>query len=264
MEAFSFSPPGSGVEAYTLFSGSSGNSVFIRCGGDSILIDAGMSARSVGASLKSLGWSLDRVSAVFITHEHIDHIRGAAVISKKYKIPFHAAAATADYIDCEPELLVCHSPKYSFTVGDIEVSSFVTPHDSVCSVGYTVDAGEIRIGVATDLGYMPDEVLARLCGCTAVVLESNHDIDMLKNGPYPRRLKERILSPRGHLSNADCADAVCALSRDGVENILLAHLSRENNLPRLAYEASADAMERRGLHRTTLAIASPACPTRLI
>jgi phosphoribosyl 1,2-cyclic phosphodiesterase len=111
---------------------------------------------------------------------------------------------------------------------------------------------------------MPDSIMEQLCGCSAVVLESNHDIGMLMHGPYPQSLKNRILSRRGHLSNADCADSVCTLSQNGVESILLAHLSAENNLPRIAFETSADAMERRGLHRTTLSVAAASVPTRLI
>lgn len=264
MEVFSVSAPDEYIEAYTLFSGSKGNSVYIRCGDVSVLVDAGMSARAMQTALMSVGSSLERISAIFITHEHCDHIRGLEVIAKKYGIPVHATAPTASYINCDPSCLRVHPPRYDCTVGEIEVSSFITPHDSACSVGYVIRAGERSVGVVTDLGYMPDSIIEQLCGCSAVVLESNHDVDMLMRGPYPQSLKYRILSRRGHLSNADCADSVCTLSQNGVENVLLAHLSGENNLPRLAFETSAGAMEQRGLHRTTLSVAAAAVPTKLI
>lgn len=264
MEFYSVPEPGKHIEVYTLFSGSRGNSVYVRCGDVSLLVDAGMSARAMQSALRSVGSSLERISAIFITHEHGDHIRGVEVIAKKYGIPVHATAPTAAYISCDPAYLTAHAPCYEFAVGDIEISSFRTPHDSACSVGYVISADGCSIGVATDLGCMPDSVIERLCGCTAVVLESNHDVDMLIRGPYPQSLKRRILSRNGHLSNADCADCVCILSRNGVKNILLAHLSGENNLPELAFEASAGAMEQRGLHRTTLSVAAAASPTRLI
>ncbi len=264
MEVFSFSAPGEYTEAYTLFSGSGGNSVYIRFGNRSVLVDAGMSARAVQTALLSVGASLDRISAIFITHEHIDHVRGVEVIAKRYGIPVHAAAPTAGCISCIPSCLHIHPPRFECSVGEIEVSSFVTPHDSVCSVGYVIRAGERLVGIATDLGYMPDSVMEQLCGCTDVVLESNHDVGMLMRGSYPRQLKTRILSRKGHLSNADCADSVCALSKNGVENVLLAHLSRENNLPKLAFEASARAMEQLGLHSTSLSVAAAEVPTRLI
>ncbi len=264
MEILAVSAPEEFIEAYTLFSGSKGNSVYIRFGNESVLVDAGMSARAMQTALMSVGTSLERISAIFITHEHGDHIRGVEVIAKKFGIPVHAAVPTAGYIRCISSCLHVHPPRFECKVGEIEVSSFVTPHDSACSVGYIIRTGERLVGVATDLGYMPDSVMEQLCGCTDVVLESNHDISMLMRGSYPQSLKTRILSRRGHLSNADCADSVCVLSQNGVENILLAHLSQENNLPGLAFEASANAMEQRGLHRTTLSVAAAAVPTRLI
>jgi phosphoribosyl 1,2-cyclic phosphodiesterase len=264
MEVFSVTAPDEFIEAYTLFSGSKGNSVYIRFGEVSVLVDAGMSARAMQTALMSVGSSLERISAIFITHEHSDHIRGLEVIAKKYGIPVHAAAPTAGYINCDPSCLRVHSPCYNCMVGEIEVCSFITPHDSACSVGYVIRTGGRSVGVATDLGYMPDSIMEQLCSCSAVVLESNHDIGMLMRGPYPQSLKNRILSKRGHLSNADCADSVCTLSQNGVESILLAHLSAENNLPRIAFETSADAMEQRGLYRTTLSVAAASVPTRLI
>lgn len=264
MEIYSVSAPDEYTDAFTLFSGSKGNCVYIRFGDQSILIDAGMSARATQKALMSVGSSLEKISAIFITHEHTDHIRGVEVIVKKYGIPVHAAASTAASIKCIPDLMNIHPPCFKCIIGEIEVSSFVTPHDSACSVGYIVRADNRTIGVATDLGYMPDNVTEWLCGCTDVILESNHDINMLMNGSYPPMLKRRILSRKGHLSNTDCADSVCILARNGVEHIVLAHLSQENNLPKLAFEASAVAMEHRGLHNTMLSVAAEAAPTRLI
>lgn len=264
MEIFSVSAPDEHTEAFTLFSGSKGNCVYIRYGNQSILIDAGMSARATQRALMSVGGSLEKISAIFVTHEHTDHTRGLEVIVRKFGIPVHIAAPSAVSINCIPDCMSIHPPCFECCIGEIEVSSFVTPHDSACSVGYIVRAGARTVGVATDLGYMPDDVTERLCGCTDVVIESNHDINMLMSGSYPPSLKRRILSRRGHLSNTDCADSVCILARNGVEHIVLAHLSQENNLPKLAFEASAAAMEHRGLHNTMLSVAAAAAPTRLI
>ncbi len=254
-------------EVWTLFSGSSGNSVYIKHGDTKILIDAGMAASSVEASLNKIGASLKEIAAIFITHEHSDHIRGTGVIVRRYNkgIEVHAASPTSDFIECGNGNLKVHTPQYEYSIGSLVISSFRTPHDSSMSVGYVVRGeGGFSAAVATDLGCITDNVLKNLVRCNNVILESNHDIDMLMRGPYPQNLKRRIMSRNGHLSNAECSEVVCALSRSGVENILLAHLSPENNMPSLALETSAAALEKYNLRHTTIGVASPFLPTRLI
>lgn len=225
----------------SLYSGSKGNSMLIESGKTKILIDAGRSARALCSALCEIGKSIDDVDAIFITHEHADHIAALQNLLKKHKIPVHIVGISATKL-LEGKLLehrdiVCtHSPLFTVEFEDMSVSSFPTPHDSQYSVGYVIKIGDVRIGYATDIGYVTDEMKSALCGCESVVLECNHDLKMLMDGPYPYDLKLRIKSNRGHLSNVDCAAFASDLCLVGTRNILLAHLSEENNEPSLAYD----------------------------
>ena len=228
-----------------LYSGSKGNSVLIESDGAKILIDAGKSARALCSSIIEIGRSIDEVDAIFITHEHSDHISALEVLLKKHKIPVHAVEPSAkkmllkglwEYADT----IISHAPEYCVQVGDMLVTSFITPHDSIFSVGYRIEIGEgsdkISLGYATDIGYVTDGIKTALSGCESVVLECNHDVDMLMNGPYPYDLKLRIKSNCGHLSNKECAFLASELCSTGTRNILLAHISEENNDPELAFD----------------------------
>ena len=224
-----------------LYSGSKGNSVLIESENAKILIDAGKSARSLCTALCEIGKSIDEIDAIFITHEHRDHVSALEVLLKKHKIPVHIVGASARKLllkglSVYEELICIHPPVFTVELGDMKITSFPTPHDSEFSVGYTVEIGEKRIGYATDIGYITNEIKGALCGCESVVLECNHDVDMLMNGPYPPDLKLRIRSNRGHLSNSDCAEFASELCFLGTKNILLAHLSEENNDPSLAFD----------------------------
>lgn len=230
---------------YTLYSGSGGNSTFIRVADSAILIDAGKSARALCNALKSIGEDIGNIDAIFITHEHTDHISALEVISKKHAIPIHITNKSAQKFDCCPDSYVhknlCrHDILFCEDVGNMRITSFRTPHDSRMSVGYRIefdDGGERRaIGVATDIGYVSEDIREGLMGCEAVVLESNHDTDMLMTGPYPYDLKLRVASKRGHLSNRECADLATELAQNGTRAFMLAHLSRENNQPDLALD----------------------------
>lgn len=199
------------IKVFTLASSSKGNAVYIRYGSDEILIDAGISAKRLECALMSLGSSLKNIQAIFVTHEHSDHISGLATVSKKYGIPVHlteksghAMLNQAKYAPVA-ECAVLHTPVYSETVGSLEVRSFPTPHDSVCSVGFTVMAGNDTFALATDLGHISPDVEAALTGAENVILESNHDENMLLCGSYPYDVKLRILSDFGHLSNETSA-----------------------------------------------------------
>ena len=228
----------------TLYSGSEGNCTFICSGNTSILIDAGKSARTLCARLSEIGSDIKNISAIFITHEHTDHVSALETLSKKYHIPIHITDRSATKFDRTTDAavhscLVRHDTVFCQTVGDITVRSFPTPHDSRAAVGYRLsfkeDGPEISIAVSTDTGHVTDIMRENLSGCYAVVIESNHDEEMLEGGPYPYDLKRRIASARGHLSNADCAALAAKLYEDGTKHIMLAHLSEENNLPELAY-----------------------------
>lgn len=254
----------------TLYSGSGGNSIFISAGGANILIDAGKNARSLCNSLAEIGVAPSDLDAIFITHEHSDHISALEVFLKKNPIPVHISEISATkllsrgltQIDAN---LVIHSPVFREKIKGLEVSSFVTPHDSMGSVGYRLTFEENKekhqIGIATDIGFVSESVFCGLDGCDSVIVESNHDVEMLKCGRYPYDLKKRILSKRGHLSNTDCALFVSKLCLHGTKNILLAHLSEENNEPDIAYDEVASAIADQEVN---LAVAAPARITKLV
>lgn len=254
----------------SLFSGSRGNSVFIECLGKKLLIDAGKSPRALHRALAEIGESFDALDAILITHEHSDHIAALETLRKEKNVPIHAAGGSATKLASLPsayieENLVSHPPLFELSLGEVTVRSFVTPHDSACSVGYRIEWEENgcrrKIGYATDVGFLSDEVVNGLIGCDAVVIESNHDIEMLENGPYPSHLKQRILSHRGHLCNTDCAVLASRLAENGTKYFLLAHLSEQNNHPDLAFD---EVMSVLGDSRIRLAVADPKTPIMLV
>lgn len=254
----------------SLYSGSRGNAVFIECGGVRLLIDAGKTPKALKRALADIGESFDNLDAILITHEHCDHISALETVRGETDIPIHAAGGCANKLASLPSNyirrnLVSHTPLYQLMLGNVTVSSFVTPHDSACSVGYRLawkENGMCRsIGYATDVGYLSDEVVAGLSHCEAVVIEANHDVDMLRRGPYPYYLKQRILSRRGHLCNTDCALLAAQLAQAGTKYFLLAHLSEKNNDPDLALDEVFGAL---GDSNICLAAADPKIPTKLV
>ena len=221
------------IRIIPLFSGSGGNCTYVTGGDTHILIDAGVSARRISRALCTLGLTLSEIDAIFITHEHRDHIAALPVLCGKLEAPVHM---TESSYACSPlpAGIRTHDTVYTEQVGALTVTSFPLSHDTACCVGYTVRLGNRCVGVMTDTGYVTDEAVWSLVGCEQVLIESNHDEQMLRNGPYPRPLQNRILSEQGHLSNEDCARFCAFLAARGTREILLAHLSRENNTPALA------------------------------
>ena len=228
------------IEAYSLFSGSSGNCTLVRSGDSAILLDAGRSRRAVACGLGSIGMDLSEISAIFITHEHTDHVGALTQIAKHEGISVHASGGTADAVarlDFVGNTLTRHPVIYGETVGNLTLTAFPLPHDSACHVGYVVrDESGDAICIATDMGHVSEALLSALAGCRGALIEANHDIDMLREGPYPAYLKSRILSPVGHLSNGDCAKVADYACHLGIRYLALGHLSEENNTPRLAYD----------------------------
>ncbi len=229
------------AKIFMLFSSSKGNSAYIKHGRDEFLIDCGASARAIESSLNSLGTTLANMKAIFITHEHSDHIRGIQTISKYFDIPFFAPETSCGYISeqlrCGTKLTPLLSSK-AVELFDTAICPIATPHDARGSVGFRIRAGEEKIGYFTDIGHLSEGVLRGLSGCRRVVIESNHDIEMLKNGPYPPVLQKRILGNFGHLSNEMCSRLLPHLARHGTEAFMLAHLSEENNRPMIAMRES--------------------------
>ena len=255
----------------TLYSGSGGNAAYLETPTARILIDAGKCTRTLVASLKSIGVEPDSLDAIFITHDHNDHVAALEVLAKKHPVPVHILFKSAlRYRDTQPEALCkCFAMKekapFTTRVGDVTVTAFETPHDSRASVGYRFEFpdGEtvVRVGYATDIGHVTDTLREGLAGCESIVLESNHDVDMLMDGPYPYDLKLRIRGRRGHLSNRECADLCAELAGRETVNFLLAHLSEENNHPDIAFDETNSALAGCDF---TLRIASPNAVTMLV
>ena len=231
------------ITAYTLYSGSSGNCVYVKTPDTEILFDAGVSARAVEKGLNAVNSTLSRIRAIFVTHEHSDHTKALEVISKKHHIPTHMITASARALIRNPEAsllndLYLHTSEFSVKFGSTTVRSFTTPHDSAAAVGYTVEyetnGKTEKFGLATDIGHITDRLTTSLLGSDAVVIEANHDVNMLFSGPYPYHLKLRIRSEKGHLSNEDCAKLARFLAENGTRHFVLAHLSKENNFAPIA------------------------------
>ena len=223
---------------FSIASGSSGNCSLYMAGNTRILIDLGVSVRRLTAALRRVGLTIDMLDAVLLTHEHVDHIKGLATFAKRYDVPIYATKGTAQALIAKNpaagKLLHSYWGGETFTVGTVDVESFLTPHDAAESTGYLLHTEDYCFGFATDLGFVPSMIQKKLLGCNAVVLESNHDLDMLHTGPYPWPLKQRVSGSHGHLSNADCAYLAAELAQNGTEQIILAHLSEQNNTPEIA------------------------------
>ena len=235
----------------TLSSSSSGNCTIVSHGDTHILIDAGMSLRRTKESLRELNLSPSMLACVLITHEHSDHISGLPMLLKYHKTSVFTSFGTGNGIcgiipEAEP-FINCFEPGTELELGDICVKSFRTPHDSSESLGFTLSAGGKRLVYATDLGCVTAGVMEAALGADVAIIEANHDLQMLKNGPYPPFLKARILSDYGHLENSDCGEFAARLAHSGTRHIQLAHLSRTNNTPELAYNTVRDVLKANGV-----------------
>jgi len=231
-----------------LSSGSGGNAAYISSGKSALLIDSGLSCRELSRRLAQIGAAPDSIDAIAITHEHIDHVAGVLPLSSRYEIPVHASAGTiaGSPLHSRPGRIENLTADVPFTAGCLEVVPFPVPHDAAEPVGFTVTDGAVKVGVATDLGSQTLEVLVGLADSDVVVLESNHDSEMLIEGPYPWFVKQRIASPIGHLSNADAADLIRAVRHAGLRHLVLAHLSETNNDPAITLESARRALGRKG------------------
>lgn len=230
------------MKVFSIASGSSGNCVYVETEQIRLLFDAGISAKRIVCGLQQNGIEPDTVNAIFITHEHSDHIAGLSVLLKKYRIPIYGTAETLQAImmssygkDIAAELLHSIRPGTVTILGDAEVSACYTSHDAAKPVCYSVVSGNRKFAMATDLGYYDDSIVNHLKDADILYLESNYDRDMLLVGTYPYQLKRRIMGPSGHLSNEDCAALIVQLLHNRLQYVILAHLSKENNYPELAF-----------------------------
>ncbi len=228
----------------SIASGSSGNCTYIGSDNTHILIDAGVSKKRIEEGLKSLELTLSDISAIFVTHEHTDHIAALHTILKKFDIPIYATGGTIQGIKASDKKAEMVNSRFvqvmadkEVLVGDMKINPMTISHDANEPCGYTVFVGDKKIGVATDLGCYDDYTVNRLSDCDALLLEANHDIRMLQTGPYPYVLKARILGDKGHLCNEKSGELLSKLINNKLQGVFLGHLSKENNLPELAYEA---------------------------
>lgn len=228
----------------SIASGSSGNCIYVGSDTTHLLVDVGISGKRTEAGLKELDLSMRDIDGIFITHEHADHIAGLGVLGRKYGVPIYATKGTIEAIKrCTsvgkiPEELfqpICADEK--ITIKDLTCNPMKISHDAAEPVAYRISHGKKRVGIITDLGNYNDYTVESLQGMDALLLEANHDVNMLQVGPYPYYLKQRILGDRGHLSNERAGQLLCDLLHDKLQTVILGHLSKENNLPELAYEA---------------------------
>src|SRR5215472_5615096 len=258
-----------GVSVSVLASGSRGNSAVIQTSKTKILVDAGISCRETFKRMKALSEDPRALTAVLITHEHCDHVSGLLTLAKKLKVPVFMTGAThqcwarsmRDENGVRPQIekLEVFASGRCFHVGDIEVTPFTIPHDAVDPVGFTFRAEGVKVGLATDLGYVPASVRDHLRGCDVLIMESNHDLEMLRVGPYPWSVKQRVMSRVGHLSNVALADFFTSDYDNSATFVVLAHLSEQNNHPEIARREAERALATRGgLFCNRLVLASQA------
>ncbi|MGA7826159.1 MAG: MBL fold metallo-hydrolase [Geobacteraceae bacterium] len=221
-----------------LASGSKGNSLFVETGTTKILIDAGLSAREIARRLDIIGVGASEINGILISHEHVDHIRGAGTLARRFKIPILISypASNQTHEHFHSTSLIEFESGCSFEFRDLLIDPFPTTHDSADPVGFAIDSPEARIGFATDLGIATRLVQEKLKKSRVLILESNHDEEMLLNGPYPWHLKQRIKSRHGHLSNLESVDLLTEVMHPDLEGVFLAHLSEANNHPEIALE----------------------------
>lgn len=235
-----------------LFSGSSGNALYVEMGGTRVLVDAGVSGSRIMSEMQKAGLCCEGLDAVLITHEHSDHISGVGVLSRRFHLPVYATEGTWAAMENKLGRLDAANrrvlrPGEDFYIGRLNATAFAIPHDAAQPVGYTFCCDGRKLAVATDLGYVCEDWLCQVERSDILLLESNHDVDMLKAGRYPYDLKKRILGRRGHLSNEEAGVAAVQLCRRGVRHIILGHLSGENNFPELAWQTVACALNEAGI-----------------
>jgi len=252
------------LKVCVLASGSAGNAIYVQEGATRVLIDAGLTGKQVEERLRAIDVTPEALQAVVITHEHADHIRGAGVLARRFGLPVWMTGGT---LEASGETfrgvgrVRLFGNDEAFDVGDLLFQPFALSHDAADPVNFLVTGGDARLGIATDLGVVTQLVHQRLRGADLVVMEANHDRDLLMNGPYPWDLKRRIGGNRGHLSNGKSAEALCGLAEEGLRQALLAHLSDENNRPDLAEKTCRSGLEGRGVRDFSLTVVEQGRPS---
>lgn len=255
----------------SLYSGSSGNSLFVQSDNTKILIDCGVSSKKIEEALKSIDVDVSSIDAILLTHEHDDHVKGLSTFASKFNLPVYASNNTFDNmkrsiakID-EKNLKTFHVDD-KFLIGDLKISPFSIPHDAANPCGFSIENVNKKISIATDIGHMTNQILKQLEGSSFVLLESNYDTSVLKYCSYPFNLKARISGPTGHLSNEIASKTISYLFKNGLKSAMLGHLSKNSNFPELAYQTALDELISNNINTdlVSLSIASRDYPGKLL
>jgi len=250
-----------------LASGSGGNACYIETAGTGILIDAGLSATEIIRRMRMIGADPAALKALVITHEHTDHIRGAGPLARRLGVPVYINTATrkkaAKVLGNITKAISFH-PGQSITINDLVVETFTKSHDAADPVGLIISLNEVRLGLITDLGHSTRLIEHRLRDCQGLIIEFNHDENMLLNGPYPLGLKRRIRGPEGHLSNHEGGALLGILAHESLRYVVLAHLSQKNNSSALAYEKAESVLNDRGMNQTRIFVSTQDAPVSMI
>jgi phosphoribosyl 1,2-cyclic phosphodiesterase len=259
------------LEFCSLYSGSSGNCLFVRSKDTKILIDCGTSCKKICDGLASINSSIEDIDAILVTHEHSDHVQGLGMVSKKFNIPVYANLETWNAMEKQKEKIEEGNIKFfkndeDFSLNELTVHPFSTPHDAANPCGFNIHNGKRKLSIATDLGHMDNALLNELQGSSFVLLESNYDPEILKVSKYPFHLKQRIAGPHGHLSNETAGKTISALMKKDLKEVMLGHLSKENNFPELAYQTVAEQLMESGADINTIriSVASRSNPGNII
>jgi len=241
------------MEAATLFSGSSGNCIYVGTENTKVLVDAGFSGKRIIQALNSLQIDIEDIQALLVTHEHIDHIKGLGVLSRRYNIPIYASPKTWGELACIGEVAEHNRREYQYgmEIGDLKLDFFKTCHDAVQPVGIAFYHRDGKLGIATDTGCVTSSIKKALMGADAIFFEANHDEEMLQTGPYPYHLKKRIFSSYGHLSNRAAGEALGEIISGSTRQVVLAHLSEVNNTPELAFNSVVEILTDCGVNENT-------------
>lgn len=255
----------------SLYSGSTGNSLFVQSKDTKILIDAGVSAKKITEGLESIDVDIKDINGILVTHEHIDHIRSIGTLAKKYNIPIYANLGTWNGIENEKSVIKIEEKNYfkigeEFEIGDLKINSFSTSHDAMDSCGFSIENEGKKISIATDLGEMTNEVMNNLKTSKFVLLEANYEPEVLRYCSYPYSVKTRIAGIKGHLSNSEAGKTISKLVENGLGNVMLGHLSKESNFPELAQKTVLNEMMQRGIkeNEIELNIASRISPSKIV
>lgn len=254
------------IKFCNLFSGSTGNCTYISTENTKILIDAGVSCSKISKALEELDTNLDEIDAILITHEHSDHTKGLVTISKKYHVPIYTSEKTwksMDSLNIAETCKLFFTPNEEFEIGDFKIFPFSIPHDAADPCGFSILTEDKKITLATDIGHLTKEIISQMEHSDILLIESNYDTETLKCGSYPYFLKERILGENGHLSNEIASKAISYLCKNGVNNIILGHLSKENNFPELAYQTVVNELNSANL-KCNLSVANRDCIDTLL